>query len=405
MPTYAYAVRSPSAEFRRGELEAAGLPAALMQLTADGGRVLRIEERRAAVLAPKPRITEHELALLFRHLGSMIESGVSLGEGIDVLRRDSPNQHLHHVLDEVGRALAKGRPLSEALERFPLTFSSAHLALVRAGERSGQLPALLSDIADHLEQTGKITRRLTTALIYPAVVGSLLTVIAVVFVTFVLPQFIGVYADLGIDRMLPWITRAVLRLSGLVLPVLLVLGVIAGIVAIMWAVMSRSRTGAAVLDALRLRLPFLGQVFHHMGIARFATTLGLLLKYRVPALDALYLAGEASGSPTLARGARHTAAVLSRGHSLAASFDRSGAFPKALTARVSAAQAGGTVPAALRSTGRFHSGYAEHLAALFGAVIEPFFIIILGLGVGLIMGGVFTPLLRAVSELMNPMGY
>lgn len=401
VPTYTYAVRSPSAELLRGELEASNLPAALVRLSADGGRVLRVEEQRPGILAPKPRITEHELALLFRHLGAMVESGVSLGEGIDVLRRDSPNQHLHHVLDEVGRALRKGRPLSEALERFPFTFSPAHLALVRAGERSGQLSALLADIADHLEQTGKITRRLTTALIYPAVVGSLLIVIAVSFLTFVLPQVIAVYRDLGVERGLPWMTRAVIRVSGIAVPALLILAAIAVMGGLTWAGMSRSRSGAAVVDALKLRMPFLGQVVHHTGLARFAGTLGLLLRHQVPALEALDLAGEASGSPSIARGARQTAAALSRGKSFAASLDESTAFPKSLTARVSAAEAGGTLPEALVSTARFYGGYAEHLAMLFGAVIEPFFIIILGIAVAFIMGGVFAPLLQAVNELMN----
>ncbi|UCC69573.1 MAG: type II secretion system F family protein [Armatimonadota bacterium] len=401
MRRYTYTLREPSGAVGRGRVEARDLPAAVSQLTAGGGRVLRIQEQLPGILAARPRITEHELALFFRHLGSMVETGVPLGEGINVLRRDSPNQHLHHVLHEVSRALARGRPLSEALSQFPRTFPPTYLALVRAGERSGQLPKLLGEIADNLEEAGAITRRLTTALIYPAVVGSALVVIATTFVTVILPQWIAVYEDLGIIRNLPWITRLLVRVSAIVLPTLLVIGVAALIALAIWAAISRSRAGSAALDALKLRLPFLGQVTHHAGLARFAGTLGLLLKYRVPTLDAMGLAGDASGSAEIARGARQSAAMLSRGETFANAVADVPVFPRSLTARVTAAESGSTLPEALQSTGRFYAGHAQHLAALFGAVIEPFFIILLGIGVAFILGGIFAPLLRAISALQG----
>lgn len=401
MRSFTYTLRDSSGAVVRGQVQADDLPAAALQLTARGGRLLHVEERSPGLLAPKPRITEHELALFFRHLGSMVEMGVPLGEGIDVLRRDSPNQHLHHVLDEVARALARGRPLSEALSQFPRTFAPTYLALVRAGEHSGQLPRVLGEIADHLEDAGAITRRLTTALIYPLVVGTALVAIATAFVTAVLPQWFMLYDDLGISERLPWVTRLLIRGSGVVLPTVVVIIVAALIALVIWAAMSRSRTGSATLDALKLRLPFLGQVVYHSGLARFCTTLGLLLKHRVPTLHAMALAGEAAGSAEIARGARHSASALSRGRTFADAFAGAGVFPRSLTARVGAAESGGTLPEALHSTGRFYAAHAQHLAALFGAVIEPFFIILLGIGVAFILGGVFTPLLRAISALQS----
>ncbi len=401
MRAYAYVLRDLSGAVVGGDLEARDLPQAMAELTADGSQLLRIREQLPGVLSPKPRITEHELALFFRHLGSMVDTGVSLGEGIDVLRRDSPNQHLHHVLDEVARTLARGRPFSEALSQFPRTFGAAYLALVRAGEDSGQLPRLLGEIADHLEEAGAITRRLTTALIYPAVVGTALVLIATTFVTFILPQWLAVYNDLGLLRELPRITAFLIRVSGIVLPTIVVIAAAALIALAMWAAMSRSRTGSAALDALKLRLPFLGQVAYHAGLARFASTLGLLLKYRVPTLHAMMLAGDASGSTEIARGARQGAAGISRGETFAQAMSAAGVFPRSLTARVGAAEEGGGLPEALQSTGRFYAGHAQHLAALFGAVIEPFFIILLGIGVAFILGGIFAPLLRAISALQS----
>jgi len=401
MRTYAYAAREASGALRRGQVEAPNLPAALVEVRGEEARVLRIREVQPGILAHKPRITEHELALLFRHLGAMIETGVSLGEGVDVLRRDSPNQHLHHVLDEVARSLARGRPLSEALEKFPLTFSPAQVALVRAGERSGQLPTLLSEIADHLEQSGDIGRRLVAALIYPAIVGLTLVVVAATFLVMVLPQYVAIYKDLGIDQNMPWITRALLRVSSVTFPAIIILAAAALIAAGVWASASRNRTGFAMLDALKLRLPFLGQVVYHAALARFASALGLLLRHHVPNLDALELAGEGCGSAEIARGARRTAAGLSRGKRFAASMEEAGVFPKALIARAAAAEAGGTLPEALKSTGDFYAGHARHLAALFGAVIEPFFVILLGIGVAFVFGGVFAPLMRAITSLMT----
>ena len=140
-------------------------------------------------------------------------------------------------------------------------------------------------------------------------------------------------------------------------------------------------------------------------LSRFASALGLLLRHRVPSFDALALAGEGCGSPEIARGARRTAAGLSRGRGFAASMEEAEVFPKALIARAAAAEAGGTLPGALKSTGDFYAGHARHLAALFGAVIEPFFVILLGIGVAFIFGGVFAPLMRAITSLMSPGGY
>jgi len=221
------------------------------------------------------------------------------------------------------------------------------------------------------------------------------------FVTVVLPQWFMLYEDLGLTERLPWLTRFLIRGSGVVLPAVVVIVVAALIALVIWAAMSRSRAGSAALDALKLRLPFLGQVVYHGGLARFSTTLGLLLKYRVPTLHAMALAGDASGSAEIARGARHSASALSRGHTFADALAGAGVFPRSLTARVAAAESGGALPEVLHSTGRFYAGHAQHLAALFGAVIEPFFIILLGIGVAFILGGVFTPLLRTISALQS----
>lgn len=401
MRTYTYTARDASRALVRGDLRATDLPAAISQVTAEGGQVLRMHEQLPGLLSPRPRITEHELALFFRHLASMVETGVPLGEGVDVLRRDSPNQHLRHVLDEVARSLARGRRLSDGLSQFPRTFPPAYLALVRAGEQSGQLPSLLAGIADHLEDAGAITRRLTTALVYPAVVGTALLLIATTFVTMILPQWVAVYADLGLLRELPGVTRFLIRVSGIVLPTVLVIAVAAMIALAMWATMSRSRAGSALLDALKLKLPFLGQVAYHAGLARFASTLGLMLKYHTPALAAMELSGDASGSAEIARGARQAASMLSRGETFGQSLADAGVFPRSFSARVTAGEEGGTLPEALQSTGRFHAGHAQHLAALFGAVIEPFFIILLGIGVAFILGGIFAPLLQAISALQS----
>ena len=163
MPNY----RCLFAGGREAKFEAASVPAALLQAQQAGEPIARINEEKPRF--SEPRVTEQELATLYRQLGSMLEAGLPLAEGLQTMARDTTNAGLKEVCHTLYQTLSAGEPLAAGLAKFPSLFPRLYQALARAGEHAGLLPVMLSQTADYLEHLGRLGRRFSSALVYPAV--------------------------------------------------------------------------------------------------------------------------------------------------------------------------------------------------------------------------------------------
>jgi type IV pilus assembly protein PilC len=379
-------------------VEADSVPAALLRAQTSGEQVIGIAQE--APRRTDPRVTEQELATLYRQLASMLAAGLPLSEGIQILARDTTNPALKEVCYTLYVTLAGGEPFAAGLAKFPGLFPRLHLALARAGERGGLLPTTLAQTADYLEHVGRLGRRVSSALVYPAVVATLvMALLSSYWASGIVYRIAEVYKDLGIYERLPALTAMVLRFSRVAMPMILLALVAAGILVLIIRAYYRTRRGRYRLDRVKLWLPFVGQIVSKGALARFCRTLGLLLGNGVEVESALELAGEASGNVVMARAARTAIGAVVEGESLGSALAGAGVFPSAVTEQIATGEKGGTLLVMLRNLADFYDAQTEHLTRAFSAVLEPGLILVLGFAVGISILSLMLPLIQAISAL------
>jgi len=379
-------------------VRADSVPAALAQAQSAGQSVVRIAEERPR--GRDPRVTEQELATLYRQLASMLAAGLPLSEGLRILARDTANPALKEVCYTLYVTLAEGEPFAAGLAKFPGLFSRLHLALARAGERAGLLPTTLAQTADYLEHVGRLGRRVSSALVYPAVVGTLVVaLLSSYWASGIVSNIAQIYEDLGVSDSLPRITRTMLRLYQIAAPTIFLTLVAAFILVLIIRAYYRTGRGRYRLDRTKLWLPFLGQIVSKGALARFCRTLALLLGNGVEVESALELAGEASGNAVMARAARAAIGEVVEGTPLAMALAAGGVFPVPVTEQIATGEKGGALLVMLDRLADFYDAQTEHLTRAFSAVLEPLLIVVLGFAVGISIVSLMLPLIHAISEL------
>jgi type IV pilus assembly protein PilC len=373
------------------------VPAALIEAQRNGESVVGIAERLPR--RANPRVTEQELATLYRQLAAMLAAGLPLSEGLQILARDTTNPALKEVCYTLYLTLAGGEPFAAGLAKFPGLFPRLHLALARAGERAGLLPTTLSHTADYLEHVGRLGRQAASALVYPAVVGTLvLALLSSYWGSGMVAQIAQLYQDLGISH-LPAITRVMLHIHQVVVPMIFLALVAALILVLIIRAYYRTRRGRYRLDRVKLWLPFVGHIMSKGSLARFCRTLALLLGNGVEVESALELAGEASGNAVMARAAKTAIGDVAAGAPLATALGASGVFPAPVTEQVASGEKGGTLLMMLNRLADFYDAQTEHLTRAFSAVLEPTLILMLGFAVGISVVSFMLPLIQAISAL------
>ncbi|MBI2432903.1 MAG: type II secretion system F family protein [Candidatus Hydrogenedentes bacterium] len=264
---------------------------------------------------PRHAFSAEELGLLSEQLASLVEGGLPLAPGLKDLAQDLQNRRLERLLREVQLDLERGSTLEQAFGRHADRFPPIFLSLLRAGEQTGNLPAVMRQLTDYTQGLLRLKYRLQAVLAYPAVLAVFLILFFGLFVCNVVPQFKDLYDSFG--HKLPGPTLVVFWLGWVLavigFPLLVLTAFLVALVLFFGvAVPFRSEMGY-VADSLRLRLPFFGRLYRTVLAGRFCRTLGILLSNGANVLEALHLAGAATGNRVIARRALVAATHVGQG--------------------------------------------------------------------------------------------
>ena len=245
-----------------------------------------------------PSVPARDVLDFTQQLATLVEGGLPLERALVVLGDVAASRRLRQIVQDVTQSVRSGSTLADALARHqPRPFSRLYVNTVRAGERGGVLEIALRRLAEHLEGSRELREAIVSALIYPALLMIVGTGAVIFLLTFVLPRFALILADLG--QTLPLPTRIVLGVSDLFVTYWWALVAAVLVVAVAWQALARSEAGRLQLDSSLLGVPLVGQVLRKIEVARAIRTLGTLLSSGVPLLGALMGAavGALSGSP------------------------------------------------------------------------------------------------------------
>ena len=397
MPGFKYQAYNVEGKLHKGVLEADSARQARALLRDQGLTPYRVEVIAANDPAGGSRfgrvtLSTTEVARTTRGLASLLEAGLTVEQAFNALIEQAENERARQVLAALRGEVIAGNTVAKALAAFPQVFPELYRTLVAAGETSGQLPRVLSRLADYLDERQQLRARLSLALIYPAIVMFVALGVVGALLVFVLPQVVQVFQHA--HQQLPLLTRALIALSAFLQATWVGWIVLAVVVALaLRAALRRERPRAAIHRAL-FRAPVVGRVLRHLDAARLAATLSILVGSRVPILQALE-AGTGVMTLVPMREALATAARgVREGMPLARALGATRAFPPVMVHLIASGETSGRLDEALdRAARQQQSDIATRLAA-FAAIFEPAMILAMGLVVLVIVLAILMPIFQ-----------
>ena len=343
-------------------------------------------------------VAAKSLAVFTRQLSVMIDAGLPLVQGLDMLGRQQPNAAFSRAIRSVRRQVESGSTLADALSRHGSFFDPLYSSLVAAGETGGILDDILKRLALHLEKSARLKRQVMSALIYPTAVLVVAFIVVGAILWKVIPTFGALFQDLGAP--LPAPTRAVMALSDCVVAYgwLIVAALVLAIVG-----MRRyygTSDGRRIIDGVLLETPVVGPIVRKVAVARFCRTLTTLLSSGVPILQALEITARSAGNAIVARAILSTRTGIERGESIAAPLGATAVFPTLVVQMISVGESAGALDAVLSKIADFYEEEVDAAVAGLMTLVEPALVVFLGV----VVGGLVIAMYLPIFELINRVG-
>jgi len=402
MPTYAYTARAQNGAKQQGTLTANSRQAATQMLQQKGLIADKITEKGGGFSMGggaklNKRVKTSELLVFTRQLSTIVSAGLPLLQGLDILADQTEDPNFGAVVDAIAQEVESGETFSDALRKFPKAFPDLYVSMVRSGEASGDLDGVLLQLADYLEASEELKRRIKSAMTYPVVAFSMIILIAAGLIIFVVPQFAEIFGSFGRD--LPAPTQILINISDFLRSWYAVPSIIIAGAAIFFGLRmyGATETGKYNLDKLRLRIPIFGVLLRKVAISRFTRTLSTLTRSGVAILQALEITERTAGNEVFAKAVREAADSVRNGDTLADPLMRSEVFPAMVTRMISVGEKTGALEIMLAKISDFYDAEVKAMVDSLTSLIEPILIGMMGLVVGGIVIALFMPILQLSS--------
>jgi general secretion pathway protein F len=393
-----YAVRAlGSAGVVTVAVEAADAAAARAQVSAQALRPLSISYSRTLLpFALRFRRSVFSLQLFSQELLALLEAGLSLTESIEALHEKEQGDAAREVLERLAGALAEGRRFSDALAAQPEHFPPLYVGLMRAAERTSGLPESLARYIEYRSRLDAVRGRVTSALIYPAILAVVGTLVTLFLLGHVVPRFAGVYQGTG--RELPWLSQQLIAWGAFAAAHGRALVIGAGLAVVFLATAGRAWWRGGGPRRLLMRLPGVGGTIATFELARLYLALGTLLEGGLPILEAMRLAEGLLGAETLARH-RLAAAAIGRGESVSQAYEAAALVTPVALRMLRVGERTGRLGEMMGRAARFHDGEIARRIDVFARTFEPLLMAAIGLVVGTIVVLLYLPIFDLAGSL------
>lgn len=338
----------------------------------------------------RARMKIREVLDFFRDLNDLINSGMPLGTSLKKLSQREGNEDRNAVILALHDDIVQGSALSESLAKHPESFPSICTNLIRAGEATGQLSDAVKQIIVHYERSLEAREKIIATLTYPMIVLLVGFLVLVFCMVVVVPQFVGIFSDLG--QALPGPTRFMIGLSDFISGtgglVTAVGTVIAFILFLRW---KRTDTGERAWDAFLLNAPVIKRITASAAFGRFARTLGGLLKNGVPVLRSMEIVEQTVGNRVVAAAVAEARARVKDGASLSRPLAQGGIFPSLLTDMLAVGEEAGDMPGALEHIAHRYDEELNRSLKFLTTVLEPLILLLVAGLVGFVVTAMIMP--------------
>lgn len=337
------------------------------------------------------RLNSRDLATFTRQFSTLLRSGIQLADALKALVEQCGDRYFERALRNVKEEITTGNNLAEALAKHPNYFSDLYVNMVRAGEASGNLDNVLTQLANYVQKQASLKGKVMAAITYPAIMVVVGTAVVIFLMSYVVPKITQVLTDRG--QPLPFITEVLIVASNFMQNYwwIILVGLLAAF--FFFRAVLATEAGRLRFDTFLLSMPILGQLFSKQAISRFAITFSTLLKSGLPALDALKIVSLVVNNARLTQVINDIHGRILEGADIATPIKRSKVFPPMVGYMVSVGEQSGQLEEILD---RLSESYEEELDFTIQKVtasIEPIIIVFLAVVVGFIIAAVLLPLL------------
>ena len=422
MPVFVYEAMNASGQEVREEIDAATSQEAIAKIRQKGYFPTKVKEKaagkakkskgsagaaaEAAPVTPKRKmpfalrgVPQKQLVTFTRQLSTLQDAGLPILRSLQILEQQQRPGLLKAVIGGVADEVESGSSLSESMANYPRAFDKLYVNMINAGEAGGVLDIILSRLADFMEKAQRLKKKVIGAMIYPAVVISIATLIVMGIMYFVIPQFETIFADFNVK--LPAITMVLLETSRFIAndygwayilfsPVVIML---------LWKLIRFSNGGRYATDLIKLKIPILGAIVRKSTVARFTRTLGTLIAAGVPILDAINITKETCGNVVFERALLKVHDAIREGESMADPLRATRIVDSIVVNMVDVGEETGDLDKMLMKIADNYDNDVDVLVGSLVSILEPVMVVILGGIVGFIVVALFMPMIALIQSL------
>ena len=347
----------------------------------------------------KGKIKTKVLTQFTRQLATLVNAGLPLMRGLEVLKRQMKDPQMREALDGISENIASGGTFSESLTAYPKIFDNLYINMVKAGEAGGVLEVVLGRLAEFAEKAERIKNKVKGAMIYPCVVLVAAVGITWFLLVAVIPKFKQVFNDMLGGAALPGITEMVIQASEFMQHNGLQIGAVVFAIFIIFKIIGKTEKGAYLFDVMKLKMPVTGTLAQRSAVSKFTRTLGTLLSSGVPILQSLTITRDTTGNRVLTNAIQQVHDAVKEGESMTQPLANCKVFPPMVVSMVEVGEETGALADMLTRIANTYDDEVDNAVAGMTAAIEPALIIVLALVVGTIVIAMFLPMIKIISSV------
>jgi len=390
MQLFNYTAKDKSGKILKGKIEATNESAAASMLSSKELFPIQIAPQAEKSSNLFNKVSSKEKTQTIRQLATMINAGLPISQSLKTLEEQAKKPNTKRILSRTFAEIEGGSQLSTAFSRFPETFSALDIALVSSGESSGNLDKALLRLANQLEKQRTITRKITGALVYPAIVIFITIIVVVGLVVFIIPQMEELYTSF--NATLPPLTRGLLALSDIIINYgIFILAILAGVTYFLYTVVKKP-AGKKVWDNLKISAWPINSLLIKLYAARFSRTLAGLVSSGVPLLDSLEITSKAIGNTIYQEKIKIVIKRVKSGITLSEAIKENQLFPQIVPQMIGVGEQTGEMDTMLENMADYFEEEVDQAVKNISTLIEPLVIVILAVFIVIIMLAVLMPI-------------
>ncbi len=398
MALFAYRAVDAEGRMSGGNLDAANAIDLELRLKRLGLDLVTFDSVKRSTASRTRRVSRTELITFCFHLSQLIKAGVNIIDALTDLRDTVDNPGFRQVIASLLEDIEGGLKLSEAMANHSYCFDSVFVALVRAGEQAGQLTEVLDELAENIKWQDEIAGQAQRAMVYPAIVFTVIIAVIFVLMIFLVPQLAATFRTMV--PKLPRETEILVVLSAFFVRWwYLMIGVPIALAVAGWIFTRTSDRAQLALDELSLRLPVLGQIRQKIILARFSTFFAMLYRSGISVLDCIRICEKIVDNRVMEEGLQRVGRSISEGQGISQAFVATRLFPPLVVRMLRVGESTGGLDAALLNVSYFYNREVREGISRMQSLLGPATTVILGLLIVAILYSIFLPIYDVIAKI------